>query len=88
MFSFLKNIYSQFTSKLRGLFTRTTIDSQTLHELEKLLLSADTGVQTTRVILDNLQQQVSNGAIASGSDLHAALAQLLQNLLEKQKYKI
>ena len=86
MFSFLKNIYTQVTSKLRGLFSRASIDSQTLHELEKLLLSADTGVQTTRVILDNLQKQVSNGTITSGSDLHRALAQLLQELLEKQQY--
>lgn len=89
MFSFIKNqlhkIYSQVTSKLTSLFSRTTIDSQTLKELEELLIQADTGVTTTRTLLDTLKKQVAEGTIAKGADLHDALRTQLISLLGTTK---
>jgi fused signal recognition particle receptor len=89
MFSFIKQhlqkIYSHCTSKLASLFSRSSIDANTLKELEELLIQADTGVSTTRIILDTLQKQVASGAIHQGADLHLALHAQLVNLLMTTK---
>ena len=81
MFSFIKNklqkIYSGFTSKLASLFGRTTIDEATLKELEILLLSADTGVKTTRSIIEQLKTQCKSGQLKEGETLRTALAPIL-----------
>ena len=85
MFGFIKDklraIYTSFTHKLDALFGRTTIDEATLKELELLLISADTGVKTTRTIITNLKEQVASGAIKEGATLRAALAPILEDIL-------
>ena len=85
MFNFIKNtlnkVYSQFTTKVHALFSRTTIDEKTLKELEQLLIQADTGVATTRTILQNLRIQYKQGTIVKGDDLKTALEQELIALL-------
>lgn len=87
MFSFIKNklqkIYSGFTSKLASLFGRTTIDEATLKELEILLLSADTGVKTTRSIIEQLKTQCKAGQLKEGETLRTALAPILTTILNK-----
>lgn len=89
MFSFIKQhlqkIYSQFTGKLSHLFSRSSIDANTLKELETILIQADTGVNTTRIILDTLQKQVANGTIQQGADLYQALNSQLVTLLTNTK---
>lgn len=86
MFSFIKNtlqkIYTQFTSKVSALFSRQTLDEQTLKELELLLISSDTGVKTTRSIIQNLKEQFNKGEIKAGSDLKTALEQQLLHILQ------
>ncbi|MGE4168857.1 MAG: signal recognition particle-docking protein FtsY [Candidatus Babeliales bacterium] len=81
MFNFIKNsfssIYATFTNKIGSLFTQKNIDNQTLKELEKILIEADTGVKTTKRILDALQEQFQKGLLKQGSDLKEALAQEL-----------
>lgn len=90
MFGFIKKalstIYQQVTSKLTTLFTRQHIDEETLNELERILISADTGIHTTRTIIQNLKEQLSRGSLQKGSDLHAALKQQLKALLVTQPY--
>ncbi|MBA3954046.1 signal recognition particle-docking protein FtsY [Candidatus Dependentiae bacterium] len=90
MFGFIRktlsSIYTQFTSKVRTLFTRSVVDQETLHELEKILISSDTGISTTRTIITNLKAQVANGSIAQGSDLHKALGEQLVALLKVRPY--
>ncbi|MFC1843034.1 signal recognition particle-docking protein FtsY [Candidatus Dependentiae bacterium] len=85
MFNFIKNklkkIYTQVTSKISGLFSLKKIDEQTLKELEEILLSADTGVQTTRAIIDNLKTQFKKGEIHEGQDLKKALESQLYEIL-------
>lgn len=81
VFSFIKEklskIYAQFTSKLSSLLGRTTLDEQTVKELEVLLLSADTGVQATREIIKRLQAE------ADGRPLHEVLRTILLDELQK-----
>jgi fused signal recognition particle receptor len=90
MFSFIKNtlqkIYSQVTGKLQSLFSRSTMDEATLKELELLLISADTGVKTTRIIIENLKKQWQKGLIKEGDDLKKALEQELLTILSSAAY--
>lgn len=90
MFNFFKNvfgsIYNQFTSKIRSLFSRNTIDNETLAELEKILIESDAGVQTSRALISNLKEQVTQGKITQGADLENALALQLKNLLAQKPY--
>lgn len=89
MFSFIKDtlskIYSSVTTKVHALFSRESIDQETLKELEQILIQADTGVKTTKKILAVLQEKVRAGVIAQGSDLQTALEQELLALLAQQK---
>lgn len=86
MFSFLKNklekIYTQFTTKIQSLFLKNSIDADALAELESLLISADAGVKTTRIIMNNLRQKFERGEIEQGTDLKKALEEQLNALLD------
>lgn len=88
MFSFIKDtlskIYTSVTSKVHALFSRESIDQETLSELEQILIQADTGVKTTKKILAALQEKVRSGEIAKGSDLQAALEHELLALLTQK----
>ena len=89
MFGFIKQtfqkIYSQFTSKVHALFARKTLDDQTLNELELLLISSDTGVKTTRSIIENLKREWLSGNIQEGQDLKKALEHELISILDTKK---
>jgi fused signal recognition particle receptor len=86
MFSFIKQslskIYSAITEKAHALFGRSTIDQQTLAELELLLISADTGIKTTQKLIENLKKQANAGAITTGEQLKKALQEQLIQCLE------
>lgn len=81
MFNFIKRqlqkIYTGFTGKLAVFFGKATIDEATLRELELLLISSDTGVTTTRAIIDRLKTR----SIADGAQLRIALEEQLQAIL-------
>ena len=89
MFGFIKNnlkkIYTTFTTKVHALFSRATVDEDTLKQLEQLLLAADAGVQTTRTIINDLRTRCKNGTINHGEDLKKELEKLLHALLVKPK---
>ncbi len=88
MFNFIKNklstIYATFSSKVHTLFQQSTIDAQTLKELEMLLITADTGVKTTKKILEHLQEKLNQDLIKKGNDLKAALETQLIQLIDAQ----
>ena len=90
MFGLLKNtlqkIYSQVTSKMQGIFSRSQIDTQTLSELERILLEADTGTTTTRALIAQLKNQAAAGKLTTGAELKAELHKLLLQLLETKNY--
>lgn len=85
MFNFIKKnlqkIYHSITSRLGSLFGQSTIDEETLKELELILLQADTGVPTTKKIIKHLKEQHANGIIKAGSELKAALHKELLSIL-------
>ncbi len=89
MFGFIKNtlskIYNSVTSKLSSLFGKTAIDEQTLKELELILLQADTGVKTTRTIMQRLKDAHNAGNIKDGTELKTALEQQLLAILQEKK---
>lgn len=89
MFNFikktLKNIYTTCTSKLDTLFSRGTIDDRTLKELEKILIEGDTGVTTTKKIINNLNSQYKAGTITDSGNLKKALNNELVSLLKTDK---
>jgi len=90
MFNFLKttfsSLFSHISNKAHILFGRTVIDEQTLKELEMILITADTGVTTTRTILANLRTALHAGTIKQGEDLGKALKKELSSLLIPQTF--
>lgn len=90
MFNFFKktlsNIYNHFTNKIGALFKSNKIDQDTLNELEKILITSDTGVSTTKIIVDKIKDEFKNGNIKSGTDLRDVLAQELKGILTKNSY--
>jgi fused signal recognition particle receptor len=86
MFNFIKNklqkVYQQFTTQINHLFGRTIIDEATLQELEKLLISSDTGIQTTRTIITKLKDKAIQGALKEGETLQTVLQQILLDIFK------
>ena len=92
MFNFikdkLKKIYTNVTEKLHTIFLLKSIDQSTILEIEKLLISADTGVTVTKNIIKNLQTAYNSGQLKQGNDvkqlLETKLIEMLPNNEEKQ----
>jgi len=61
---------------------KKTIDDALFEALESLLLSADTGVQATQKILDQLAEQVSRKELTHPEALVASLKRILISILE------
>lgn len=87
MFNFIKQtltkIYSGVTSRIASLFNREIIDHELLEELEIILLSADTGVATTRSIITQLKERHTAGQLPEGQSLKKALHTILSDILAK-----
>jgi fused signal recognition particle receptor len=89
MFNFIKKalnkVYSTCTSKFDALFSKGTIDQETVSELEKILIEADTGVPTTKKIIQTIKDEYKAGHITDSTTLKRALQTQLMNLLAHQK---
>ena len=89
MFNFikekLKKIYSHVTQKLHSIFSLKTIDEATIQEVEKLLITSDTGVSVTKSIIQDLQTAFRNGALKEGNDIKQLLEQKLIDILPQNK---
>lgn len=85
MFSFFKDTFSKLyqtvTVKLSSLFSRSTINEQTLQELENLFLQADVGVKTTHFLIEHIKQAYWQKKITSGADLQLMVKDELSALL-------
>ena len=79
IFSFVKEklqkVYSNFTSKISSLFSRSRPDKAFLDELSAHLLSADAGVKATSSIIEKLDEKIKN--------LHLEDMELVKEQLEK-----
>ena len=86
MFNFIKNslkrVYSAITSKLQNLFGVEQVNTATLQELEKIMLEADIGVQTTKNIIGDLKSNIQLGNLQTGDDLKSQLEKLLLKCLD------
>ncbi len=91
MFGFIKDkvskIYNQFTSKAVSLFSRKNLDNEFIKDLESLLLSADTGVKTTKKIIAKLQDDIGSKKIIDGEQAREELEKLLISELNSYKSK-
>ena len=93
MFDFIKKnlqkIYSSITTSLLTIFSAQKISQESLQEIERILITADTGVATTKKIIASLNAQYAAGKITQGSQLQQALQQeLLLTLNQASKSKI
>lgn len=90
MFNFLKNtlqkIYTTVTNPIKALFARP-IDENVLKELEIILLSADTGIKTTKIIMQNIRTAWQHGTLQEGADLKDFLQKELEQLLQTHQYQ-
>ena len=78
----LKNTRAKFSAQLTSLLLgKKVIDGEVLLELEKILITADIGVTTTKKIIANLTAQVARKDLADPDALLAALQQQLTNIL-------
>jgi fused signal recognition particle receptor len=68
-----------FFGRIGGLFRRGGLDEALWEELEETLVTADTGVQTTMRIIDDVRQRVKDEKI---SDPEAALTALKEEMVE------
>ena len=66
--------------RIAGLFGATEISNQTWEDLERLLIQADLGVETTESILDHLRAGVKNSGLTHTLELQS----LLQNELRSR----
>jgi len=92
MFGFIKNnlqkIYSSITTNLLSIFSSKKISPESLQEIERILITADTGVATTRKIIASLEKQYAAGTISDGSHLQQALEkELLATLIHEATEK-
>lgn len=87
MFGFIKDklqkIYSSITANLVSIFAEKKISQESLTEIERILITADTGTATTQSIIASLQKQYAAGIITQGKELQAALEKELLATLAK-----
>jgi signal recognition particle-docking protein FtsY len=83
MFNFIKDkltkIYTQVASKITNLFAQNQVDAEILAQLQRILLEADTGVETTRHLIEKVKHA------ATGAELKSALTNELIQLLHATK---
>jgi fused signal recognition particle receptor len=86
MFDFIKKnlqkIYTSITSNLLTIFQTKKISAETLQEIERILITADTGIFTTQKIMKSLSNKYQAGTLEQGQDLQQALQIELLNILQ------
>jgi fused signal recognition particle receptor len=69
-------------SRLGGLFERAEFDDALWDEIEEILISADTGLDTTGRVIANVKQVVRDRGLKKSDDVRAALRDELIRMLE------
>lgn len=90
MFNFIKEklqkIYSSVTTQLNAIFARPKIDQESIQELYELLIKADTGVTTTKKLIDQIQKAYQEGTASTGKDAQIIIEQELEAILQQQAF--
>lgn len=71
-----------FFSRLGGIFERSDFDESLWDELEEVLISADTGLPTTDIVLSAVKKQVKDQGIKQSAGVREALREELIAVLE------
>lgn len=91
MFNFiktaLKKVYTSIGSRLEQLFGSKPVDETTLTQLQTILLEADTGVETTKKLIEAIKKEMKAGQLATGDDLKKALQKELETILTAAPYQ-
>lgn len=86
MFKFISGLLrtkEQFTSRLANLlYGKKSIDPQLLQELERILISADLGLDTTQQIMTHITTQVDRKHLSDPKMLEQALKKYLTSILD------
>ncbi|MCX7862968.1 MAG: signal recognition particle-docking protein FtsY [Bacteroidales bacterium] len=61
---------------------KTTVDDETLDELEEILISADVGVETTITIIKNIQQRAAKEKFLNTDELNQAIKEEIAALMK------
>lgn len=84
----LKETKESFFKKLsRAIAGKSTIDADTLDNLEEALISSDVGVDTTVKIIERLEKRVKLQKYTSAEELQHIIGSEIQGLLEENKIK-
>lgn len=90
MFSFitnsLKKLYTTLTTPLQKIFAQDRIDAQTLADLERILIEADTGVATTKSIIASIKKAAEEGKINEGKDIKQLLRHALLDIITQSTF--
>ena len=78
----LSRVRQNFGNQLSGLFGGGKIDEALYEELETILLTSDTGVNATNLLLENLRKHVKRENLTDAAELKVALQDILVELLE------
>ncbi|MFM8757218.1 MAG: signal recognition particle-docking protein FtsY, partial [Limnohabitans sp.] len=78
----LKDGLRKTGSGIATVFTGTRIDDAQFEELEAALLMADTGVQATQALLDDLKRRVKDARVTDPAGVKALLADAIADLLQ------
>ena len=81
-FARLRGGLAKTRGQIASIFVGVKVDEALYEELETALLSADTGVSTTTWLLTQLRARAKQQRIADGTQLKAALKELLIELLK------
>lgn len=87
MFNFIKNTFdkliSHMSSRFQSFFARTHVDEEAYTELQKILIEADVGFQTTRLLLEKVRAAHPQ----DGAAIKRVLQAELLNILHAEKNK-
>jgi fused signal recognition particle receptor len=71
-----------FKKITRTLFGKTTIDDETLDELENILISADVGVETTIKIIKQIEERAKKQKFLNSDELNQAIKEEIASLMK------
>jgi fused signal recognition particle receptor len=77
---------SSLTQKIETILTgKSTAGEAALEEIEEILITADTGVETAMRLTDSLRREMRSGKLISSPDVKAKLQEEIQQILTKDE---
>jgi fused signal recognition particle receptor len=83
----LSKTRNSFAEKFSKLFTKN-IDSETLEELEELLITADVGVDTTQKLIEKLNENIQKEEIKGADDVKISIKEEIKRLFPQKRGNI